>query len=59
MARAHYLLGLSYLGKGNKGAARAEMEKVLEFNAFHVWARQYLGGPLLPPDFPYTPLPWI
>jgi len=31
-AQAHYLLGLGYLGKGDKAGAKAEFEKALEMN---------------------------
>jgi len=32
-AQSHYLLGLGYLGKGQKAEARAEFEKALELNS--------------------------
>ena len=41
-AQAHYLLGLSFLGKGEKTKARSEFEKALELNINHLWAKHYL-----------------
>jgi len=43
-AQAHYLLGLSYLGNGDKTRARIEFEKALELNINHIWARHYLAN---------------
>ena len=41
-ASAHYILGLGYLGKGQRGTARIEFEKTVELNVSHVWARAFL-----------------
>lgn len=41
-SQAHYLLGLSYLGKGEREKARAEFEKACELNVNHLWAKHYL-----------------
>lgn len=41
-AQAHYLLALSYLGKEEMGKAREELEKALELNTNHIWAKYYL-----------------
>jgi tetratricopeptide (TPR) repeat protein len=41
-AEAYYLLGLGYLGKGDKTRAEAEFKKVIELNPYHVWAKIYL-----------------
>jgi tetratricopeptide (TPR) repeat protein len=40
-AQAHYLLGLSYLGRGEKAKARDEFEEALRLNINHLWARHY------------------
>ena len=37
-ASAHYTLGLGYLGKGQKEAARVAFERAVELNVSHVWA---------------------
>ena len=42
-AQAHYLLALSYLGKKEMGKAREELEKALELNTNHIWAKYYLN----------------
>lgn len=41
-AEAHYLIGLGYLGKGNKEEARAEFKKALELNINHSGAKRQL-----------------
>jgi tetratricopeptide (TPR) repeat protein len=41
-AQAHYLLGLSYLGNGDKTKANKEFAKSLELNINHLWAKHYL-----------------
>jgi len=41
-AQAHYLLGLSYFGKGNKERAREEFVNALELNINHLWAEHFL-----------------
>ncbi len=41
-SQAHYLLGLSHLGRENKEEARAQFKKALELNINHIWARHYL-----------------
>ncbi|MGC9086651.1 MAG: DUF5107 domain-containing protein [Thermoproteota archaeon] len=41
-AEAYYLLGLGYLGKGDKMKAKAEFEKAIELNTYHIWAKIYL-----------------
>lgn len=41
-SQAHYLLGLSYLGKSEREKARAEFEKACELNVNHLWAKHYL-----------------
>ena len=43
-AQAHYLLGLGYLGKGQKAESRAEFEKALSVNINHVGARRQLAA---------------
>jgi tetratricopeptide (TPR) repeat protein len=40
-AQTHYLLGLSYLGNGDKTKAKAEFEKALELDD-HLWAKHIL-----------------
>jgi len=40
-AQAHYLLGLSHLGRENKEEARAQFKKALELNINHIWAKHY------------------
>jgi tetratricopeptide (TPR) repeat protein len=42
-SQAHYLLGLSYMGKSEKEKARAEFEKACELNINHLWAKHYLA----------------
>jgi tetratricopeptide (TPR) repeat protein len=42
-ARAHYLSGLGYLGKGNRAKAKAEFNKVVELNMYHVGAKARLA----------------
>jgi tetratricopeptide (TPR) repeat protein len=42
-AQAHYLLGLSYLGNGEKVKAKEEFEKSLGSNINHLWAKHYLA----------------
>jgi tetratricopeptide (TPR) repeat protein len=42
-AQAHYLLGLSYAGRGDKVKARSEFKKALELNINHLWAKYFLG----------------
>ncbi len=41
-AEAHYLIGLGYLGKGNKEEARAEFKKALELNINHSGAKRQM-----------------
>ena len=41
-AQAHYLLGLSHLGMGDREQARKEFQKTLERNINHLWAGHYL-----------------
>ena len=41
-AGLHYLLGLGYLGKGEKAPAHAEFEKAQELDINHVWAARYV-----------------
>jgi tetratricopeptide (TPR) repeat protein len=41
-ASAHYLIGLGYLGKGDKDAARAEFATAAKLNVSHVWARELM-----------------
>ncbi len=41
-AQAHYLLGLGYLGRGDKEEARTKFKKSLELNLNHLWAKQQL-----------------
>jgi tetratricopeptide (TPR) repeat protein len=42
-AQARYLLGLSYLGLGDKVKAKSEFEKAMELNINHLWAKHYLA----------------
>jgi Tfp pilus assembly protein PilF len=42
-AQAHYLLGLSYLGNGDKERAKAEFVKALELDIDHLWAEYFLS----------------
>ena len=41
-AQVHFILGLGYLGKGQKVEARAEFEKALDLNICHVGAARQL-----------------
>jgi tetratricopeptide (TPR) repeat protein len=41
-AQAHYLLGLSFFGRGDKVKAKSEFTKALELNINHHWAKHYL-----------------
>jgi tetratricopeptide (TPR) repeat protein len=43
-AHAHYLMGLGYLGQGNRPEAKAEFEKVIERNVNHLGARTQLAA---------------
>jgi tetratricopeptide (TPR) repeat protein len=43
-AQAHYILGLSYLGNGDKTKAKAEFAKALELQIDHLWAKHYLAS---------------
>ena len=43
-ANARYLIGLGYLGSGNKEKAQEEFRKALELDMDHMWARYYLSG---------------
>jgi len=43
MARAHYLLGLGYLGKGKRAEAKEEFKEALRLNINHLWARVQLS----------------
>lgn len=42
-AQAHYLLGLGYLGSGDKVKASSELQKALELDINHFWAKNYLN----------------
>jgi tetratricopeptide (TPR) repeat protein len=42
-AQAYYLSGLGYLGKGSKAKAKAEFNKVVELNMYHVRAKAQLA----------------
>jgi tetratricopeptide (TPR) repeat protein len=42
-SQAHYLLGLSFLGKGEKERAGTEFKKACELNINHLWAKHYLS----------------
>jgi tetratricopeptide (TPR) repeat protein len=42
-AQAYYLLGLSYLGSGDKTKANSEFAKSLGLNINHLWAKHYLN----------------
>jgi tetratricopeptide (TPR) repeat protein len=42
-ASAHYILGLGYLGKGERSAARSEFEKTVALDVSHVWAKAFLA----------------
>lgn len=42
-AQAHYLLGLGYMGNGDKTKAKSEFEKALELNINHLWAKHYFS----------------
>jgi tetratricopeptide (TPR) repeat protein len=41
-ADAYYLLGLGYLGRGDRSSAQAMFYQALERNANHLWARAYI-----------------
>jgi len=41
-SQAHYLLGLSHLGREDKEEARTQFKKALELNINHIWARHQL-----------------
>lgn len=43
-AQAHYLLGLSYLGKGDANSAETEFERALALDPQHLWAEHYLAN---------------
>ncbi len=43
-AQSHYLLGLSFLGKGHIDEASAEFKRTLELDINHLWARHYLSS---------------
>ncbi|MBN2289421.1 MAG: DUF5107 domain-containing protein [Candidatus Glassbacteria bacterium] len=43
MADAHYLMGLGYLGKGDRAAAGGEFRKALELDAYHSGASAQLS----------------
>lgn len=43
-ADAHYLLGLGYLGQGDRDKAKAQFEQALELNQAHLWARYQLAA---------------
>jgi tetratricopeptide (TPR) repeat protein len=43
-AHAHYVMGLGYLGQGNRPEAKAEFEKVIERNVNHLGARTQLAA---------------
>jgi Tfp pilus assembly protein PilF len=42
-AQAHYLLGLSLLGRGEKEKAKTEFMKALDLDINHLWAKYYLS----------------
>ena len=42
-ACAHYILGLGYLGKGQRSAARSEFERTVALDVSHVWAKAFLA----------------
>jgi hypothetical protein len=42
-ARAHYLLGLGYLGKGQRAEAKTEFEAALRENVAHLGAKTMLA----------------
>jgi tetratricopeptide (TPR) repeat protein len=42
-ASAHYILGLGYLGKGQRSAARSEFERTVALDVSHVWAKAFLA----------------
>jgi tetratricopeptide (TPR) repeat protein len=42
-SQSHYLLGLSFLGMGEKEDARTEFEKACELDMNHYWAKHYLS----------------
>ena len=52
-ASAHYILGLGYLGKGQRSAAKDEFAKTVELDVSHVWAKAFLLA--LPPAGRITP----
>lgn len=43
MADNYYLLGLSYLGKGDQLLANTEFKKALDLNQNHLWAKVFLN----------------
>jgi tetratricopeptide (TPR) repeat protein len=43
-ARAHYLMGLAYLGKGDRTRAKEELDKATRLNINLLWARALLAG---------------
>ncbi|HJZ41844.1 MAG TPA: DUF5107 domain-containing protein [Bacteroidales bacterium] len=40
---AHYLIGLGYLGKDQKGEAEQEFAEAMRYNSNHIWANEYLS----------------
>ena len=42
-ASAHYVLGLGYLGRGQRSEARNEFEKTVALDVSHVWAKAFLA----------------
>jgi tetratricopeptide (TPR) repeat protein len=42
-SQAHYLLGLSFLGIGDRAKARSEFQNALSSNLGHLWAKHYLA----------------
>ncbi len=43
-ARIRHLMGLGYLGLGEKAKAHAEFKKALALDVNHLWAKAYLAG---------------
>ena len=43
-AEAHYLIGLGQLGKGNRAAARQELQQAVQGNPTHLGARSFLNS---------------
>jgi tetratricopeptide (TPR) repeat protein len=43
-ADSHYLLGLGYLGQGDRSKAKSQFEQALELNQAHLWAKYQLSA---------------